>query len=209
MTGRLPITMTTSNPLKFRYRYHPSHVLWLSIFIISLLLQINWVENWRFNRDLVEQGHVWLLFSGHIVHLNWSHWALNMGGLAIVAFFFSSHASVRQWLAVLFVSACVINIGLWWWMPEIRSYVGLSGVLHGLFLYGALREIRFYPVSGYVLTVVLIGKLIWEALNGALPGSEEMTGGRVLTEAHLYGAIGGVLVWVFEWVWNKLATKSG
>ncbi|MBE9568487.1 MAG: rhombosortase [Proteobacteria bacterium] len=199
--------MTTSDPLKFRYRYHPSHVLWLVLFLVSLLLQTNWVESWRFNRDLVEQGHIWLLFSGHIVHLNWSHWALNMGGLAIVAFFFSSHASVKQWLAVLFVSACVINIGLWWWMPEIRSYVGLSGVLHGLFLYGALREIRFYPVSGYVLTVVLVAKLAWEAFNGALPGSEEMTGGRVLTEAHLYGAIGGVLVWVFEWGRDRLTLK--
>jgi rhomboid family GlyGly-CTERM serine protease len=198
MPGKLPITMTTVKPLKFRYKYHSSHVLWLILFIVSLILQINWVEHWRFNRTLVEQGDVWLLFSGHIVHLNWSHWALNMAGLAIVAFFFSAHASFKQWLTVIFVAACMINIGLWWWMPEIRSYVGLSGVLHGLFLYGALREIRFYPTSGYVLSCVLIAKLLWEFFYGALPGSEDMTGGRVLTEAHLLGAIGGILVWMME-----------
>ncbi|MCK4833654.1 MAG: rhombosortase [Gammaproteobacteria bacterium] len=190
--------MTISNPLKFQYTFCPSHILWLLLFVISLVLQVDWVENWRFDRELVEQGKVWLLFSGHIVHLNWSHWALNMAGLSIVALFFSAHASVKQWLSVIFVSACVINIGLWWWMPDIRTYVGLSGVLHGLFLYGALREIRFYPVSGYVLTTVLIAKLIWEFFNGALPGSEDMTGGRVLTEAHLLGAIGGTLVWLLE-----------
>jgi len=196
--------MTMPDILKFRYRYHPSHILWLVIFAVSAVLQIAWVESWRFDRDLVAQGHVWLLFSGHIVHLNWSHWLLNMAGLAIVAFFFSSHASFRQWLAVILVSACVINIGLWWWMPEISNYVGLSGVLHGLFLYGALREIRFYPVSGYVLTLVLIGKLVWEFFNGALPGSEDMTGGRVLTEAHLLGATGGTLVWLLEWLKRRL-----
>ncbi len=196
--------MTTSNLLKFRYEYHSSHVLWLILFVVSLILQINWVDNWRFNRGLVEQGDVWLLFSGHIVHLNWSHWALNMAGLALVAFFFSSHASFKQWLTVIIVSACMINIGLWWWMPEIRTYVGLSGVLHGLFLYGALREIRFYPTSGYVLTSVLIAKLTWEFFNGALPGSEDMTGGRVLTEAHLLGAIGGILVWVAETLKQRL-----
>jgi len=196
--------MTISNLLKFRYEYHSSHVLWLILFVVSLILQINWVDNWRFNRALVEQGEVWLLFSGHIVHLNWSHWALNMAGLAIVAFFFSSHASFKQWLTVIIVSACMINIGLWWWMPEIRSYVGLSGVLHGLFLYGALREIRFYPTSGYVLTSVLIAKLTWEFFNGALPGSEDMTGGRVLTEAHLLGAIGGILVWSAETLKQRL-----
>lgn len=201
--------MTLSDLLKFRYKYQPSHILWLLLFVVSFILQINWVDSWRFDRALVGQGQVWLLFTGHIVHLNWSHWALNMGGLAIVAFFFSPHASVKQWLAVLFVSACVINIGLWWWMPEIRSYVGLSGVLHGLFLYGALREIRFYPASGYVLTTVLIAKLSWEFFNGALPGSEDMTGGRVLTEAHLLGAIGGVLVWLSEWLGHRLFGGAG
>ena len=190
--------MTVSDLLKFRYKFHSSHVLWLMLFVVSFVLQTNWVDSFRFNRELVEQGDVWLLLSGHIVHLNWPHWLLNMAGLAVVAFFFSSHASVKQWLTVIIVSACMINIGLWWLMPEIRSYVGLSGVLHGLFLYGALREIRFYPTSGYVLTCVLIAKLVWEFFNGALPGSEDMTGGRVLTEAHLLGAIGGILVWMME-----------
>lgn len=191
---------TAARFLKFHYRFHSSHLLWLLLFVLSFLLQaFDLVDDWRFNRDQVEQGSYWLLLSGHIVHLNWSHWALNMAGLAIVAFFFSSHAGFRQWLLVILVSAAVINIGLWWWMPQIHYYVGLSGVLHGLFLYGALREIRFYPLSGYMLTAVLLAKLGWEFFNGALPGSEDMTGGRVLTEAHLLGAIGGILVWLAEW----------
>ena len=192
--------MTATAPGKFQYRYHPSHLLWLVLLVVSFSLHaFDWIDSWRFKRELVEQGEVWLLLSGHIAHLNWTHWALNMAGLGIVAFFFSTHASVKQWLLVILASAFVINLGLWFWITDIRSYVGLSGVLHGLFLYGALREIRYYPASGYVLTAVLIGKLAWEAFNGALPGSEEMTGGRVLTEAHLLGAIGGVLVWLAEW----------
>lgn len=204
MPGKLPTTMTLSSIFKFRYQYRSSHILWLLLFLLSFILQaVDWVESWRFNRELVAQGHVWLLFSGHIVHLNWSHWALNMAGLAIVAFFFSSHAGFKQWLAVIIVSICVINAGLWFWVTDVRTYVGLSGVLHGLFLYGALREIRFFPVSGYVLTLVLIGKLIWEFFNGALPGSEEMTGGRVLTEAHLLGAIGGISVWFVEYLGQR------
>lgn len=196
--------MTKYTLSKFHYRYHSSHLLWLLIFVVSFLLQaFDLVGDFRFNRGLVEQGHIWLLFTGHIVHMNWSHWLLNMAGLAIVAFFFSPHASFRQWLIVVLVSSCVISAGLWWWMPEIQSYVGLSGVLHGLFLYGALREIRFYPASGYVLVTLLTAKLAWEFFNGALPGSEEMVGGRVLTQAHLLGAVGGVLVWLWTNV-NKL-----
>lgn len=206
MTGSLPTTMITLNPLKFHYQFHSSHILWLLLFLLSFFLQaFDWVDSWRFKRELVSQGQLWLLFSGHIVHLNWSHWSLNMAGLAIVAFFFSAHASIRQWLAVILLSVCVISAGLWWWMLDVQSYVGLSGVLHGLFLYGALREIRFYPASGYVLVAVLMAKLTWEFFNGALPGSEEMAGGRVLTEAHLLGAIGGILLWLSEWLKNRLA----
>ena len=191
--------MTVFSHLKFRYQYHASHILWLLLFLLSFLLQaLDWIDDWRFNRSLVEQGDIWLLLSGHIVHMNWSHWLLNMTGLAIVAFFFSSHASFRQWLLVILVAAGVISAGVWWWLPDIKYYVGLSGVLHGLFLYGALREIRFYTISGYVLTTVLIGKLTLEFFNGALPGSEDMTGGRVLTEAHLLGAVGGIIVWLAE-----------
>ena len=201
--------MTITKLTKFRYQYHSSHILWFILFLISFSLQaFDWVGSWRFDRGLIEQGRIWLLFSGHIVHLNWSHWLLNMAGLAIVAFFFSTHASFKQWMLVIIVSSSVISIGLWWGMPEIRYYVGLSGVLHGLFLYGALREIRFYPASGYVLLVVLIAKLIWEFFYGALPGSEDMAGGRVLTEAHLLGAIGGILVWSIEWLKDKTG-KNG
>jgi len=126
------------------------------------------------------------------VHLNWAHWALNMAGLVIVAVFFSLYGSLLDWLFVLLFSAVVIGLGLYWFHPELIWYVGLSGVLHGLFIYGAIREIRFYPVSGYILLLLLSAKLFWEYMNGALPGSEQMTGGRVLVEAHLYGAIAGL-----------------
>ena len=139
--------MTISNLLKFRYQYHSSHILWFILFLLSFSLQaFEWVDSWRFNRGLVAQGEVWLLLSGHIVHLNWSHWLLNMAGLAIVAFFFSAHATFKQWFIVIVVSSSVISAGIWWGMPELRYYVGLSGVLHGLFLYGALREIHRFTI---------------------------------------------------------------
>lgn len=195
--------MTISTLLKFQYHYHPSHILWLSLFVCSLVLQISWVDYWRFDRVLIEQGRIWLLFSGHIVHLSWTHWLLNMVSLIIVAVFFSKHASIKQWLLVVLLSASLISAGLWWWLTDIRYYVGLSGVLHGLFLYGALREIRYYPLSGYVLVAVLLAKLLWEFFYGALPGSEDMAGGRVLTEAHLLGAFGGIAVWLTGWLKDR------
>ncbi len=187
-------------PIKNRISAQWNHVLWLFLFIICFSLQsAGLVSTFQFDRGLIDQGQYWLLLTGHLVHLNWMHWGLNMAGLVIVAVFFSLYGSILDWLFVLLFTAIVTGLGLYWFHPELIWYVGLSGVLHGLFVYGAIREIRFYPFSGYVLVLLLAGKLFWEYMNGALPGSEQMTGGRVLVEAHLYGAIAGLVAVFLTW----------
>jgi rhomboid family GlyGly-CTERM serine protease len=195
------IQVPMQNKLALRW----THTLWLFLFVTSFSLQsAGLVSTFRFDRNLIDQGHYWLLISGHLVHLNWSHWALNMAGLLIVAVFFSVYGHVLEWLFVLVFTAVVTGLGLYWFNPELIRYVGLSGVLHGLFIYGAVREVRYYPFSGYVLLLLLVGKLFWEYINGPLPGSEEMTGGHVVVAAHLYGATGGFVAVVLTGLFHKL-----
>jgi rhomboid family GlyGly-CTERM serine protease len=178
-----------------------SHILWLFLFVICFSLQsASMASVLQYDRGLIDQGQYWLLLTGHLVHLNWVHWALNMAGLLLVAVFFSLYGKMLDWLFVLLFSALVTGLGLYWLHPELIWYVGLSGVLHGLFIFGAIREIRFYPFSGYLLLLLIAAKLFWENMNGALPGSEAMTGGRVLVEAHLYGAIGGLVAVFLTWL---------
>jgi len=197
--------MTIDKSEKFQYFQRSPHLLWLIVLLSSFVLQaLGWEDAWRYDRSQVEQGAYWLILSANLVHLNWSHWGLNITGLAIVAFFFSAHASIEQWFLVLLVSSACVGVGVSWLNPDIHYYVGLSGVLHGLFIFGALREIRMYPLSGYVLFAILLAKLIWELANGALPGSESLTGGRVLTDAHFYGAVGGFLCWLLIILWQRV-----
>lgn len=198
-------------PIKNRISMQWNHGLWLFILLLSAYLQASGnMPNWRYDQALIDGGDYWLLLSGNIVHLNWAHWGLNIAGLAIVAFFFSGYGSVFHWLFVISVSAVFVGVGLYWFNPEVTTYVGLSGVLHGLFIYGGLREIRFYPASGYALLFILVGKLIWEVFYGAVPGSEELTAGRVITDAHLYGAIGGGLAAVLLRLFDQLVqVKNG
>ena len=90
---------------------------------------------------------------------------------------------------------CALFIGLMLYAlnPHLHYYVGLSGVLHGLFVVGAWGERQHFRVSAYVLLALVFAKLVWEQLYGAMPGSESMIGGQVLVDAHLYGAIAGGL----------------
>lgn len=192
-------------PIKNRASMQRNYVLWMFILVLSAYLQASGqVPGWRYDQVLIDKGGFWLLLSGNIVHLNWAHWALNISGLAIIAFFFSAYGYVFHWLFVLFVAATFVGIGLYWFNPEVITYVGLSGVLHGLFIFGGIREIRFYPASGYALLLILTGKLIWEFFYGAVPGSEELTRGRVVTDAHLYGAIGGAVAALLLHLFDQL-----
>lgn len=165
--------------------------LWLLLIALCFLMQFLQIDA-AFDRGLIEQGQLWRLLGGHLTHLNWSHYWLNMAGVLMVAVFFSNYQTGYYWLGAIVFVALVCSAGLMLDM-QLNRYVGFSGVLHGLFIIGGRYEMRRYKLSGIVLLVLIVAKLAWEQLVGAMPGSEEMTGGRVAVNAHLYGAIAGVL----------------
>ncbi|MDH5472233.1 MAG: rhombosortase [Gammaproteobacteria bacterium] len=170
------------------------HVFWLTLLLACLLFQtMGLIEQFRFDRALIQQGDYWLMLSGHFVHLNWHHLWLNLAGLALVMVFFGRYCSMLAWSIIILLSAISVSLGLYWFNQDMFWYVGLSGVLHGLFVVGAWREYAVFAKSGLVLMLLIAGKLLWEQLAGPLPGSESMTGGHVAVDAHLYGAIGGLI----------------
>ena len=76
----------------------------------------------------------------------------------------------------------------------VVTYVGLSGVLHGLFVSGCLMDIRNGHRDALLLFILISAKLAWEQVSGPLPGSESTAGGHVVVDAHLYGALSGVVL---------------
>ncbi len=156
----------------------------------------------QYDRTLILQGQVWRLLTGNIVHLNFNHLWLNLGGLVLLWLFFAQCFSLRTWLLLLLLSCAGTGLGLLWLNPDLEWYVGLSGALHGLFIAGAIQDLR-RPGNGerhwegWLLLGVLIGKVLWEQYAGPMPGSEATAGGRVIVDAHLYGAVsGGGTMWV-------------
>jgi membrane associated rhomboid family serine protease len=67
----------------------------------------------------------------------------------------------------------------------------LSGLLHGILAAGLVERLRKPETETIVLTLLLVGKLVWEQLSGPLPGSEGTAGGTVVVDSHLFGALGG------------------
>jgi len=154
----------------------------------------------RYDRQAILNGELWRLLSGHLTHLNLRHLAMNLTGLALIWALVGRQYSNSQWLLALIWSGLCISAGLMIFNPELHWYVGLSGILHGLLVAGCIRGIwggtSDKPIL-VVLMVLVIAKLAWEQLGGALPGSEATAGGQVIVDAHLYGAISGALLAVY------------
>ncbi len=170
-------------------------------------------EALRYARTAVADGELWRLVTGHLVHLGWSH--LLMNALALVAIWVLVGRSLRgaEWLFVAAVSVAGIDAGFWWLDERLEWYVGMSGLLHGLLAAGLLAGSRDRRGESLALGLLLVGKLAWEQLFGALPGSAEAAGGAVVVDAHLYGALGGaaaaVLLAIPDWLRPRTGDAAG
>jgi len=173
---------------------YPALIIPVIIALVSLGLQVaDLVPQFRYSRSLIEQGHWWLLITGNLVHLGWCHLVLNLAGLAMVWWFFIDDLRAWEWLLVLPISGLFVTLGLYLFDVHLIWYVGLSGLLHGLFVAGGIRLLSKELGFAVVLLGVLAGKLAYEQFFGSLPGTSEMSGGPVVVNSHLYGAIGGVV----------------
>ncbi|WP_455211331.1 rhombosortase [Kaarinaea lacus] len=147
----------------------------------------------RYDRDAILAGQFWRILTGHLAHLGWSHLAMNLAGLALIWTIFGRHLPWHRWLVVLLLGAIGTSMLLLEFNPQLRWYVGLSGVLHTLFIAGCIADLKYRRWDTWVLLVLVIAKLIYEQVWGPMPGSESTAGGKVIVDAHLYGAIFGFL----------------
>jgi len=147
----------------------------------------------KYDRLAIADGEYWRLLSCHVTHLGLSHLALNLAGLVLVWLLVGRHFSTRNWLVILAASVTGVSAGFWFIDKNMLWYVGLSGVLHGLLLAGAIQGLKKLPSESVVICILVVAKLAWEQFAGPLPGSEAASGGNVVVNAHLYGAIAGAV----------------
>lgn len=146
-----------------------------------------------YRRLEIAQGQWWRLITGNLLHTNDWHLAMNLAGLWAILLLHKQHYSSIGLLLLLLVLCLLQGLGLYLFFPTLLGYVGLSGVLHGLFSYGVIQDCRVGFKSGYLLLAGVIVKVAYEQLQGASPEVVKLIGARVATEAHLIGLISGLL----------------
>lgn len=148
----------------------------------------------RFEPATILGGEYWRFLTGHLVHLGTGHLLWNMAGLSLVWLIFGREFRFASWLAIVAAGAFTISACFFLLRPGLDWYVGFSGVTHGVFGAGALAWIFHGGRDGYIAAACLLGKICFEQFFGAVPLSESSSGGPVIVDAHLYGALGGMLV---------------
>lgn len=144
----------------------------------------------RYERTGLAAHQFWRLLSAHLVHLGWYHALLNVLALVLLWLLFARAFSPGRWLWIVLLSVAMIDAGLWFLRPAVQWYLGASGVLHGVLAAGACAMYRRGEEMGALLLLVLVVKLIYEQQGG---GSLFLHGLPVVPDAHLFGALGGLI----------------
>lgn len=169
-------------------------VIWLQFYQLetqSLLDQFDfdaavlWAEPWR-------------IFSAHLFHLDTQHAISNAIGVLLPCLFFVRHFTVRTWLNAFIIIAASTSIIIWLWGAPSR-FVGLSGVIHGLFVTGLLLDwgSHQYHRSQWLLPTVLallVVKVVLE-IAGLMQSSLLLNAGADFGYIHAAGILGGLIAW--------------
>jgi rhomboid family GlyGly-CTERM serine protease len=152
------------------------------------------ISAWRYERSAVLAHESWRLLTGHLVHADAAHLGWNLLGLALVWWLFANQYTVAAWIAILLASTVAIDAGFLALMPDLRWYVGFSGVLHGMMAAGLLAWlVRTRDPLTWLVAVLFAAKLVWEHAVGPLPLAARSMGMPVIHEAHTFGALGGLI----------------
>ncbi|MGE4262766.1 rhombosortase [Shewanella sp.] len=180
---------------------------WLTVLTVSVLCGVlQWADAadiMEYQRQFIAQGQWWRLLTGNLIHTNHWHLLMNLAGFWVVVFIHRIHYGNRH-LAWLLLTLCITEgLGLWIAFPTLSAYVGLSGVLHGLFAYGALSDIKIGWRSGYLLLVGVMAKVTWEQTMGANAEVTQLIGARVAIEAHLVGLLSGIGIFLLVTLYQR------
>ncbi|MDV7104010.1 rhombosortase [Vibrio sp. TH_r3] len=139
------------------------------------------------NSDLIHSGQWWRILSGNLTHTNVAHLIMNTLALWLLCCLFKP--SYQKFLVVLICLSLLVGTGLL--MTTLQIYAGLSGVLHGMFVYFTLCEIINRRKSSWLLLVAIAVKVAYEQIYGASISTAELINARVAIEAHLIGLVAG------------------
>ncbi|WP_189408259.1 rhombosortase [Alteromonas halophila] len=156
-----------------------------------------------YDRYAIEGWETWRLLTGNLVHTNGYHLLLNLAGLTLLWALHGDYYRIGRFFKVLIWCCLGTSGGLYILSQDLIWYAGLSGALHGLFTWGACMDIRQGLKSGWLLLIGVAIKIGYEQVNGSSNDVASLIDATVAVDAHLYGAVCGVALFILMWRLTK------
>ena len=160
---------------------------------LSLISQLTSGIEWA-SLDIAQtrEGQIWRLITGHLTHLDWEHYFLNMAAITLSLVVFHNDIKPSHWIGSFLFISIFSSLCMVFGFSEYDRYVGFSDVIHGWILLGAASIAHKEPKLTAAIFVLFWLKIIEENMDFHFFTSFAVTG-NVAYESHIYGAIGGVL----------------
>jgi membrane associated rhomboid family serine protease len=126
------------------------------------------------------------ILSAPFLHVGFGHLISNTVPFAIMGAAIALGGLVRVALVTLIV-AVVSGLGTWLVAPSNSVHLGASGVVFGYAAYLVTRGVLSRRLTELAVGVIVVGVWGFGLLQGLLPQD------RISWQAHLFGAVGGVL----------------
>lgn len=175
----------------------------LLVVLVSLVFYLTPVTtSWViYDRELLLQGQIWRLFTGHLVHFSWRHLLFNLSAFAVLGCLLEfRNRGLLLWLITL--TALVSSLYFLLFMPEMTKYGGLSGLVSAAVVYLSLSEIRKKTRVRFIWMLILLlflAKVCYEVYIGeAVFASGNNPDFIVVPSAHIVGAFMAVFIYIYR-----------
>ena len=155
--------------------------IWI-VFILELVFP--WLQ--AFGIHPLDVSSLPFIFTSPLLHANFEHIISNSIPGAIFAFLVGYSGKRVFWEVTTFV-VIIGGLGTWLFGGVGTNHIGASGLVYGWLAYLIVRGF-FNRSIGQIITGVVLGFFYSGLIFGLLPGTE-----GVSWQAHLFGAIGGIV----------------
>lgn len=148
------------------------------------------------NFALATNSEPWRIITGNFVHSGDLHLLFNCLGVLLVWLLYAEAYDLKRFLTVIALGCLAVGSGETY-LANYDSYVGFSGVLHGLLLFGAITDIKNKHSFGWIVFCIIVGKIIIENTTNASIFAGAMINDQIAVTSHLFGGISGVVSSIF------------
>ncbi|MEP0357121.1 rhombosortase [Paraglaciecola sp.] len=183
----------------------------LTVIALSILMALvePFSSDWfAYKFDDIADGQWWRLLSGHFLHTNTYHLLLNILGAVLLWALHGHYYRTAGYLGIILFLCISTSIGIYLYAPQLKWYVGFSGVLHGLFVVGAYLDIKHHFKTGWVMLAGITAKVLNEQLYGASGEVAKLIDANVAIDAHLFGSLAGLIIILALFLKHKLITAN-